>query len=98
MVEFVSNYRRSDKINGKLSYSNLYTSISVLAGHYASYGPKFPVPEKRRKRLLQVRYTFCSPPLYLKKYHPSRACTVVYSSRARAAVFFFLRGSRQTMV
>lgn len=55
MVEFVSNYRRSDKINGKLSYSNLYTSISVLAGHYASYGPKFPVPEKRRKRLLQVR-------------------------------------------
>lgn len=56
MVEFVSNYRRSDKINGKLSYSNLYTSISVLAGHYASYGPKFPVPEKRRKRLLQVKY------------------------------------------
>lgn len=54
MVEFVSNYRRSDNINGKLSYSNLYTSISVLAGHYASYGPKFPVPEKRRKRLLQV--------------------------------------------
>ncbi|CAM9293407.1 unnamed protein product [Hapterophycus canaliculatus] len=53
MVEFVSNYRRSDNINGKLSYSNLYTSISVLAGHYASYGPKFPVPEKRRKRLLQ---------------------------------------------
>ncbi|CBN76956.1 photosystem II 11 kDa protein [Ectocarpus siliculosus] len=53
MVEFVSNYRRSSNINGKLSYSNLYTSISVLAGHYASYGPKFPVPEKRRKRLLQ---------------------------------------------
>ncbi|CAN0361746.1 unnamed protein product [Pylaiella littoralis] len=53
MVEFVSNYRRSPTINGKLSYSNLYTSISVLAGHYASYGPKFPVPEKRRKRLLQ---------------------------------------------
>lgn len=54
MVEFVANYRRSSNINGKLSYSNLYTSISVLAGHYASYGPKFPVPEKRRKRLLQV--------------------------------------------
>lgn len=54
MVEFVSNYRRAPNINGKLSYSNLYTSISVLAGHYASYGPKFPVPEKRRKRLLQV--------------------------------------------
>lgn len=54
MVEFVANYRRSNNISGKLSYSNLYTSISVLAGHYASYGPKFPVPEKRRKRLMQV--------------------------------------------
>lgn len=57
MIEFVANYRRSANINGKLSYSNLYTSISVLAGHYASYGPKFPVPEKRRKRLLQVMYS-----------------------------------------
>lgn len=54
MIEFVANYRRSTNISGKLSYSNLYTSISVLAGHYASYGPKFPVPEKRRKRLMQV--------------------------------------------
>jgi len=32
---------------------NRYTSINVLAGHYTSYGPKFPVPEKRRKRLYQ---------------------------------------------
>ena len=61
MVEFVANYRRSANINGKLSYSNLYTSISVLAGHYASYGPKFPVPEKRRKRLLQVGYKLKKP-------------------------------------
>jgi photosystem II Psb27 protein len=53
MTEFVSYYRRFPQVSGKLSYSNLYTSINVLAGHYASYGPKFPVPEKRRKRLLQ---------------------------------------------
>jgi photosystem II Psb27 protein len=53
MTEFVSYYRRFPNVSGKLSYSNLYTSINVLAGHYASYGPKFPVPEKRRKRLLQ---------------------------------------------
>ncbi|CAM9593636.1 unnamed protein product [Chrysoparadoxa australica] len=52
MVDFVSFYRRFDDVNGKLSYSNLYTSINVLAGHYASYGTKFPVPEKRKKRLL----------------------------------------------
>ncbi|KAG5177430.1 photosystem II Pbs27-domain-containing protein [Tribonema minus] len=53
MIDFVSYYRRFPNVSGKLSYSNLYTSINVLAGHYASYGPKFPVPEKRRKRLME---------------------------------------------
>jgi photosystem II Psb27 protein len=53
MNDFVSFYRRFTSIAGKQSFSLLYTSISVLAGHYTSYGTKFPVPEKRRKRLLQ---------------------------------------------
>jgi photosystem II Psb27 protein len=53
MIDFVSYYRKFSGINGKQSYSLLYTSINVLAGHYTSYGVKFPVPEKRRKRLLQ---------------------------------------------
>jgi len=35
------------------SFSTLYTSINVLAGHYTSYGFKYPLPEKRRKRLYQ---------------------------------------------
>jgi photosystem II Psb27 protein len=51
--EFVAYYRRFQGISGKQSFSLLYTSINVLAGHYTSYGLKFPVPEKRRKRLLQ---------------------------------------------
>mmetsp|Transcript_29171 Transcript_29171/g.27955 ORF Transcript_29171/g.27955 Transcript_29171/m.27955 type:complete len:218 (-) Transcript_29171:134-787(-) len=53
MSEFVSFYRRFNGINGRQSFSLLYTSVNVLAGHYTSYGVKFPVPEKRRKRLLQ---------------------------------------------
>jgi len=53
MTEFVSYYRRFNNVAGKPSFSNLYTAINVLAGHYTSYGTKFPVPEKRRKRLLQ---------------------------------------------
>ena len=53
MNEFVSFYRRFSGIQGRQSFSLLYTSINVLAGHYTSYGLKFPVPEKRRKRLLQ---------------------------------------------
>ena len=32
--EFVSYYRRFQGINGKQSFSLLYTSINVLAGHY----------------------------------------------------------------
>jgi photosystem II Psb27 protein len=53
MVDFVSYYRRFQKIAGKPSFSTLYTSINVLAGHYTSYGYKYPLPEKRRKRLYQ---------------------------------------------
>jgi len=53
MVDFVSFYRRFSNISGKQSFSTLYTAINVLAGHYTSYGTKFPVPEKRRKRLYQ---------------------------------------------
>jgi len=53
MIEFVSYYRRFPKIAGKPSFSTLYTSINVLAGHYTSYGFNYPLPEKRRKRLYQ---------------------------------------------
>lgn len=53
MVDFVSYYRRFPNVAGKPSFSTLYTSINVLAGHYTSYGYKYPLPEKRRKRLYQ---------------------------------------------
>jgi photosystem II Psb27 protein len=53
MVDFVSYYRRFPKVAGKPSFSTLYTAINVLAGHYTSYGYKYPLPEKRRKRLFQ---------------------------------------------
>ena len=53
MVDFVSYYRRFPNVAGKPSFSTLYTAINVLAGHYTSYGFKYPLPEKRRKRLYQ---------------------------------------------
>eukprot|EP00541_Cyclophora_tenuis_P012604 CAMPEP_0116546664 /NCGR_PEP_ID=MMETSP0397-20121206/3348_1 /TAXON_ID=216820 /ORGANISM="Cyclophora tenuis, Strain ECT3854" /LENGTH=179 /DNA_ID=CAMNT_0004071111 /DNA_START=73 /DNA_END=612 /DNA_ORIENTATION=- len=53
MTDFVSYYRRFPKVAGKPSFSTLYTAINVLAGHYTSYGYKYPLPEKRRKRLYQ---------------------------------------------
>mmetsp|Transcript_13551 Transcript_13551/g.44164 ORF Transcript_13551/g.44164 Transcript_13551/m.44164 type:complete len:176 (+) Transcript_13551:100-627(+) len=53
MSDFVAFYRRFTNVAGKQSFSTLYTAINVLAGHYTSYGPKIPVPAKRRTRLMQ---------------------------------------------
>ena len=51
MNDFVAMYRRNDKVSGSVSFSTLYTAINTLSGHYASFGPSYPVPEKRKKRL-----------------------------------------------
>ena len=53
MNDFVAFYRRQPKVAGMPSFSTLYTAINTLSGHYASYGNKYPVPEKRRVRLQQ---------------------------------------------
>ena len=53
MNDFVAFYRRQPKVAGMPSFSTLYTAINTLSGHYASYGNKYPVPEKRRTRLNQ---------------------------------------------
>merc|ERR1719163_2173802 len=53
MNDFVAFYRRQPKVAGMPSFSTLYTAINTLSGHYASYGNKYPVPEKRRTRLQQ---------------------------------------------
>jgi photosystem II Psb27 protein len=54
MTDFFSQYRRFDKIKGTPSFTTLYDCINILAGHYASYGEKYPIPEKRRVRLRQL--------------------------------------------
>ena len=53
MSDFVAFYRRQPKVAGMPSFSTMYTAINTLSGHYASYGNKYPVPEKRRTRLNQ---------------------------------------------
>merc|ERR1719230_825759 len=53
MNDFVAFYRRQPKVAGMPSFSTLYTAINTLSGHYASYGNKYPVPEKRKTRLTQ---------------------------------------------
>lgn len=53
MNDFVALYRRNKQVSGNPSFSTLYTAINTLSGHYANYGNSYPVPEKRKKRLLQ---------------------------------------------
>jgi len=53
MNDFVAFYRRQPKVAGMPSFSTMYTAINTLSGHYASYGNKYPVPEKRKVRLKQ---------------------------------------------
>ncbi|EKX52014.1 hypothetical protein GUITHDRAFT_175477 [Guillardia theta CCMP2712] len=53
MNKFVAYYRRNNKVAGAASFSTLYTAISTLSGHFQNYGPEYPVPEKRKKRLSQ---------------------------------------------
>ena len=53
MNDFVAFYRRQPKVAGMPSFSTMYTAINTLSGHYASYGNKYPVPEKRKVRLQQ---------------------------------------------
>lgn len=48
---WVAKYRRDAKFSGKPSYSNTYSAINALAGHYNSFGTQAPVPKKRLERL-----------------------------------------------
>jgi photosystem II Psb27 protein len=52
MNDFFAFYRRQPQISGKPSFSTLYTAINTLSGHFASYGNKYPVPAKRKERLV----------------------------------------------
>ena len=69
MNDFVAFYRRQPKVAGMPSFSTMYTAINTLSGHYASYGNKYPVPEKRRVRLKQQVRTETKPTAPLRQCH-----------------------------
>nr|ALP13660.1 photosystem II subunit Z [Karenia brevis] len=53
MIEYISLYRARPETTKLPSFSVMYTAINTVAGHYASYGYKYPIPEKRRVRLAE---------------------------------------------
>ncbi|GMH38362.1 hypothetical protein BSKO_06246 [Bryopsis sp. KO-2023] len=49
--QWVAKYRRDDTFAGRPSYSNTYSVLNALAGHYNSFGLDAPFPKKRLSRM-----------------------------------------------
>jgi photosystem II Psb27 protein len=50
--EWVAKYRKSKKVAGKPSFSNMYSVINAISGHFVSFGASYPIPVKRKDRIL----------------------------------------------
>merc|ERR1711920_241112 len=50
---WVSKYRREPKFAGRPSFSNMYSAVNALSGHFNNFGPTASIPKKRLDRLLQ---------------------------------------------
>ena len=87
MIDFVSFYMPNLGVSGKQSFSTLYTAINVLAGHYTSYGPKFPVHERERQACRRsTRRSTCSrATTSYEKNIPKRRSRAPRSRRSRNA-------------
>lgn len=49
---WVARYRRDKVITGKPSYGNVYSALNAVSGHYNNFGTKYPLPQKRKDRVL----------------------------------------------
>lgn len=43
------------QVGGRPSFTNLYSAVNALAGHWNSFGPEAPVPKKRFARIEKAR-------------------------------------------
>lgn len=50
--EWVAKYRKAKKVAGKPSFSNMYSVINAISGHFVSFGATYPIPAKRKDRIL----------------------------------------------
>ena len=51
--DWVARYRRDKGITGRPSYGNVYSALNAVSGHYNNFGTKYPLPQKRKDRVLQ---------------------------------------------
>ncbi|GJP37565.1 hypothetical protein CLOM_g12288 [Closterium sp. NIES-68] len=50
---WVARYRREKSVAGRPSYSNMYSVLNAISGHYISFGPTYPIPKKRLDRIFE---------------------------------------------
>merc|ERR1719316_113782 len=50
---WVAKYRRLPEFAGRPSYSNMYSAVNALSGHFNNFGPTAQIPSKRLNRVLQ---------------------------------------------
>ncbi len=50
ITEFISRYRRDNKVSGLASFMTMSTALNAIAGHYTAY-PNRPIPDKLKDRL-----------------------------------------------
>eukprot|EP00271_Cylindrocystis_brebissonii_P010127 TRINITY_DN26221_c0_g1_i1.p1 TRINITY_DN26221_c0_g1~~TRINITY_DN26221_c0_g1_i1.p1 ORF type:complete len:193 (+),score=24.67 TRINITY_DN26221_c0_g1_i1:83-661(+) len=51
--DWVAKYRREKSVAGKPSFSNMYSALNAISGHYISFGDGYPIPKKRSDRILE---------------------------------------------
>ena len=51
--KWVASYRREKAVAGKPSFSNMYSVLNAISGHYVSFGPTYPIPKKRLDRIME---------------------------------------------
>lgn len=50
---WVAKYRREKSLLGRQSFRDMYSALNAVSGHYISFGPTAPIPNKRRTRILE---------------------------------------------
>merc|ERR1712113_371002 len=50
---WVAKYRREPNFAGRPSYSNMYSVVNALSGHFNNFGTSAPIPKKRLDRIIQ---------------------------------------------
>jgi hypothetical protein len=54
MNDWTASYR-TGAYGGRPSFSNMYSAVNALAGHWNSFGSEAPVPKKRLDRIQKAR-------------------------------------------